>query len=74
MLKIINITTLSLVNENAASIIEEKNLTVKTLSNEIEKLLDGDKEIANTYSKNLKRIAITDSNEQIYKIVKKIIN
>lgn len=65
---------MSLVNENAASIIEEKNLTAKTLSNEIEKLLDGDKEIANTYSKNLKRIATTDSNEQIYKIVKKIIN
>lgn len=65
---------MSLVNENAASIIEEKNLTAETLSNEINRLLNDDKEVANTYSKNLKRIATTDSNEQIYKIVKKIIN
>lgn len=65
---------MSLVDENAASIIEEKNLTAETLSNEINKILNGDKEIANTYSENLKRIATTDSDEQIYKIVKKITN
>ena len=64
---------MALVNENAASIIEEKNLSLETLEKEISKILSGGKKIANEYSKNLQRIAITDSCERIYKIAKNII-
>lgn len=63
---------MALVNENAASIIEEKNLSLESLEKEISKILENDKKIANEYSKNLERIAITDSSEKIYKIAKNI--
>lgn len=63
---------MALVNENAASIIEEKNFSLESLEKEISKILADDKKIANEYSKNLKRIAITDSCERIYEIAKNI--
>ncbi len=65
---------MALVNENAASIIEEKNLSLETLEKEVSKILENNKKIANEYYKNLERIAITDSCERIYKISKQIIN
>lgn len=65
---------MALVNENAASIIEEKNLTEEKLAREIEKILANDKAVAKEYAKNLKRIAITDSYEKIYKIITDIVN
>ncbi len=61
---------MALVNENAASIIEEKNLSLESLEKEISKILENNKKIANEYSKHLERIAITDSSERIYKIAK----
>ncbi|MBQ2671777.1 MAG: undecaprenyldiphospho-muramoylpentapeptide beta-N-acetylglucosaminyltransferase [Clostridia bacterium] len=64
---------MALVNENAASIIEEKDLTEEKLFDEILKIFENDGKIAKKYSKNLKRIAITDSCERIYDIIKKII-
>ena len=65
---------MALVNENAASIIEEKNLSLETLEKEISKTLENNKRIAKQYSDNLERIAITDSCKRIYKISKQIIN
>lgn len=64
---------MALVNENAASIIEEKDLTAEKLWNEINRILNGKENIAQKYSKNLKRIAINNANERIYKIIKSII-
>lgn len=63
---------MALVNENAASIIEEKDLTAEKLWNEINRILNGKENISEKYSKNLKRIAINDANERIYKIIKNI--
>lgn len=65
---------LALAEEHAASLIEEKNLSQETLRSEIKKILENNKEVANEYSRNLRRIAITDSCERIYKIVKNIKN
>ena len=65
---------MALVNENAASIIEEKNLKGEKLFKEICKIFENGGEIAKKYSKNLKRIAITDSCERIYKIIINIVN
>ena len=64
---------MALVNEGAASIIEEKDLNEEKLWAEINKILDSEKNIAKNYSKNLKRIAITDSSERIYKIIMDVI-
>ncbi|MBR0423766.1 MAG: undecaprenyldiphospho-muramoylpentapeptide beta-N-acetylglucosaminyltransferase [Clostridia bacterium] len=64
---------MALVNENAASIIEEKNLTGEKLFNEICKIFKNSGELAKKYSQNLKRIAITDSCKKIYKIIESII-
>lgn len=65
---------MALVNENAASIIEEKNLNSEILFKEICKIFENGGEIAKKYSENLKRIAITDSCEKIYKIIINIVN
>lgn len=64
---------MALVNENAASIIEEKNLSLETLEKEVSKILGENGKIADEYSKNLGRIAITDSCERIYDIARKIV-
>lgn len=63
---------MALVNENAASIIEEKDLTAEKLWNEINRILNGKENISEKYSENLKKIAINDANERIYKIIKNI--
>ena len=62
---------MALVNANAAGIIEEKNLTPQKLWKEISRILE--KNVSEEYSKNLRKIAITDANERIYKIIKNII-
>lgn len=63
---------MALVHENAASIIQEKDLTPEKLWNEINRILNEKEHIAETYSENLKKIAINDANERIYKIIKNI--
>ena len=59
---------MALVNENAASIIEEKDLTAEKLWNEINRILNSKENISEKYSENLKKIAINDANERIYKM------
>ncbi len=61
---------LALVNSNAASMIEEKNLTYEKLINEVERILTSPKNIKAEYSRNLEKIAITNSTERIYQIIK----
>jgi UDP-N-acetylglucosamine--N-acetylmuramyl-(pentapeptide) pyrophosphoryl-undecaprenol N-acetylglucosamine transferase len=63
---------MALVKANAASIIEEKDLTEEKLWGEINRILKGDENLLEKYSKSLKKIAITDSSEKIYRIIKKI--
>lgn len=65
---------MALVKANAASIIEEKDLTEEKLWDEINRILKGNEGLLKKYSENLKKIAITDSNERIYKIIQNIIN
>lgn len=64
---------MALVNANAASIIEEKNLTADNLHKEIKKVLDKSSKLYEKYSENLKKTAITDSTEKIYKIINEIL-
>ncbi|MGN1044053.1 MAG: UDP-N-acetylglucosamine--N-acetylmuramyl-(pentapeptide) pyrophosphoryl-undecaprenol N-acetylglucosamine transferase [Acutalibacteraceae bacterium] len=64
---------MALVSKNAASIIEEKNLTEDSLIMEINKILENNGKIAKEYSENLKNIAIADSDEKIYRIIMNII-
>ena len=65
---------MALVSKNAASIIEEKNLNEDNLIREINKILENDGEVAKEYSKNLRKISVTDSDEKIYRIIKNIVN
>ncbi len=64
---------MALVNANAASIIEEKNLTGEALIKEVSKLLNN-KNILETYSKNLNKMAITNADKRIYDIIKEILD
>lgn len=64
---------MALVKENAASMIEEKDLTAESLWNEITRILTGSENLLQKYSQNLYKIAITDADEKIYKIIKDII-
>lgn len=58
---------LALKKANAASLIEEKDLSCDRLYSEITEILEnGKKEI---YSQNLEKIAIKDADEKIYKII-----
>ena len=61
---------MALVNANAAAIIEEKDLTAEKLWQEINHVLE--EKVSKEYSQNLKKIAITDANEKIYKIIENI--
>lgn len=62
---------MALVNNNAASIIEEKNLTAQKLIDTVERMLK-DKKTLDTYKQNARKMAIVDANERIYKIIKDI--
>ena len=64
---------MALVNADAASIIEEKNLTADNLHKEIKRVLDKSSKLYEKYSENLKKTAITDSTERIYKIINDIL-
>ena len=63
---------MALVNNNAAVIIEEKNLTGQILINETKKILSN-KDLLKKYQENAKKMAIFDANERIYSIIKKIV-
>lgn len=63
---------MQLVNLNAASIIEEKNLTGEVLIKKTKELLDN-QSLMCTYSKNLRAISIDNADERIYSIICNII-
>lgn len=64
---------MSMVNKEAASIIEEKNLTGEKLIAEVDKLVS-DKKVLEKYSMNAQSMAITDANERIYKVIKEVLH
>ncbi len=64
---------MALVNENAASVIEEKDLTSERLTKEIDRLLS-DKGLLALYGQNAKKMAISDANERIYKVIKEVLS
>lgn len=59
---------MALVNENAASVIEEKDLTPEKLTKEIDRLL-GDEKLLACYAQNAEKMSIKDANERIYKAI-----
>lgn len=63
---------MALVKENAAVVIEEKDLTAEKLTEEIDKLLT-DKEKLASFAQNAKKMAICDANERIYKVIKEVL-
>ena len=63
---------MALVEEKAASVIEEKDLTPEKLTAEIDRLLC-DKELLELYGKNAAKMAISDANERIYKVIKEVL-
>ena len=63
---------MSLVNQKAAEIIEEKDLTPELLTKKVDKLLSS-REILEEYSQNAKKMAIVDANERIYNVVKSLV-
>lgn len=64
---------MALVNNEAAEIIEEKNLTGKALWNKIESLIN-DPDKLKTLGKNAGKFDIPDANSRIYRTLKKAIN
>ena len=59
---------MALVNKNAASVIEEKDLNGDTLISTVDKML-ANKETMEMYSNNARKTAIIDANERIYKVI-----
>lgn len=64
---------MALVNRNAASVIEEKDLTGETLASMAQELLS-DMNKLKKIGENAKKMAILDSTDRIYSIVKQVIN
>lgn len=62
---------MALVNNNAAIVIEEKDLTDTSITEAVDKLLS-DKDALKTYSDNAKKMAITDANERIWQVICKV--
>lgn len=62
---------MSLVNENAAVIIEEKELTSDLLYKKI-LMLKNDKDLCKKLSENAKRLALVNAAEEIYKVIANI--
>lgn len=63
---------MSLVEKNAAVMIEEKNLTAEKLTEEIDKLAS-DPEKLKAYSENAKNMAVNDAAKRIYAIIIEIL-
>ena len=61
-----------LVEKNAALLIEEKNLSGKLLVDKIDELINN-KELYNEMKENLKKLAVTDSADRIYNVLKGMI-
>lgn len=63
---------MALVNKQAASIIEEKDLTQDALIQAVDAMVS-DENLLKVYSDNAQKMAITDASERIYNIVKEIV-
>ena len=63
---------MALVNAGAADIIEEKDLTGAALMRKTDKMLLTPEKLEK-YSENSRKMAITDANERIYSVVKKVL-
>lgn len=63
---------MDLVKNNAGRIIEEKDLTSETLINEINELINNEKEL-NEIKSNLKKLEIHDAGEKIYNEIEKLV-
>ena len=59
---------MSMVNQKAAMIIEQKDLTGEKLIETVDRMLT-DSAVLAEYRQNAQRMAISDANERIYKIV-----
>ena len=59
---------MALVEQNAAVMIEEKDLTPEKLTEEIDKLAS-DKERLKEYSENAKKMAVADASKRIYSVI-----
>jgi len=64
---------MALVNKGAAQLIEESDLSGETLINTVDSML-GNPEKLRKIGENCKKMAITDANERIYSVVKKVLN
>ena len=64
---------MALVNKNAASVIEEKDLTEDKLIEAVDSMVS-DRALLSQYSENAKAMAITDASQRNYSIVKDILN
>ena len=63
---------MALVKENAAVMIEEKDLTPEKLTEEIDKLAS-DPERLKEYSQNALKMAVSDASQRIYSIIIEVI-
>lgn len=63
---------MALVNKGAAELIEESDLTGESLIGTVDRML-GDTEKLNKIAENCKKMAITDANERIYSVIKKVL-
>ena len=63
---------MSMVNEGAAAIIEEKDLTSEKLMQTVDDMLSEPQRLQQ-YSQNARKMAITDSNDRILSIIKKYV-
>ena len=63
---------MSLVNRGAAEILEEKDLSGDTLTALVEKLFSDPAKIP-ALAENAKKMAILDTNERIYRILKEVL-
>lgn len=63
---------MALVNKNAASVIEEKDLNSEKLIEAVDNMVS-DKDLLKEYSSNAQAMAITDASDRIYNIVKEIV-
>ncbi|MCQ2514068.1 MAG: undecaprenyldiphospho-muramoylpentapeptide beta-N-acetylglucosaminyltransferase [Ruminococcus sp.] len=63
---------MALVNKGAAEIIEETELNGEALVRKIDKMLETPENLQK-FSENSRRMAITDANERIYSVIKKLL-
>ena len=63
---------MALVNKGAAELIEESDLSGETLISTVDTMLGNPEKLRQT-GENCKKMAITDANERIYSVVKKVL-